>query len=335
MGSARGCVLGGALLCVLLIGCGAQRLFTVAIYVTPQQRARGDERVLVRGVQRVGRETGDVLVRYSVVEAGGGPLVWADELADLASQARYDTIVTIGSALGGVVDSVASRWEAQNFLALDTDPALRATRRSNVRAVYFNYGEIGFLAGYMGAFLIKGGGALLNAGVESGARVSFVSSAQHPDLQLEGAILLGAQAVLPLASVTLAPPYERERVHELVKGLAAAETQLIVAVGEAGVRIAVEARRYRIPVIMLNAPSKNRSPVYASLGVAWDQVAYEEMKLQVVSERVLGSVAQVGVREGYLSLFYPRWHYLRPIPREVYRASLEGVARLESGALYF
>ena len=326
---------------LFLSACGSNRdnNYSVAIYLTTDSARNSSEDALVNaGRQLVSESRGsEAPVTISLIQAGGNSSRWAAELEEMARQQRYNLIVGRGAELGQVIYQVAPRWPSQSFLLLDASPALLPTRIANVRAIYFNYHEIGFLAGTMAALLQKSFTTEpLPQRVEHETQIAFISTDLSHISELSSSLLFGSQAILPLTTIreySLSPQHREAQARQIVERIAAENIQIMVTVGYNIAYIASEASRRKMHLIALAAPRIMRRSIYATIGVEWEQVAYEEMRSLASSGSILGGVAQVGGREGYLSISYSRWHYLRLIPKESYMATQEMIDRLRSGAL--
>ena len=324
---------------LLFSACGnTNRDYSIAIYLANRARSVSED-VLVSAARQVVADSrrGESPVTVSLIEAATSSSRWATELEEMARQQRYDLIVGGGVALGEVLYQIAPRWPNQSFLLLDAPPAFLPTRIANVRAIYFNYHEIGFLAGAMAALLQR---SLITASlpehVEYEAQIAFIGMEQSHIAELNSALLFGSQAILPLTTVqqySLAPQHSEEQAKGVIARIASESIAVVVSVGHNLAHIASEANRHKIHLIALTAPRIIQRSIYATIGVEWEQVAYEEMYRLASSGSMVGGVAQVGSREGYLSVSYPRWHYLRPIPKETYMATQRIIERLRSGSL--
>ncbi len=328
-------------LSLLLSACGGNQdnNFSIALYLTADGPQSALEDALVNAAQQLAVESrgSEAAVTISLIQAAASPNRWDAELEEIARQQRYNLIVGRGAELGQVMYQIAPRWPRQSFLLLDAPPALLPTRVANVRAIYFNYHEIGFLAGTMAALLQRSlTTELLPTPVEYEAQIAFIGINTSHISELRSSLLFGSQAILPLTTVkhySLSPEHHETHARQVVESIAAEDIQVIVTVGQDIASIVSEARRHKMYLIALASPHIKRRSIYATIGVEWEQVAYEEMRRLASSGDILGSVAQVGSREGYLSVVYPRWHRLRLIPTETYMATQKIIARLRSGDL--
>jgi basic membrane protein A len=115
-----------------------------------QLNDRGFNQLAFQGVQRAEKELG---VEGRVIESASDS-EYVPNLSALAEEG-YDVVIAVGFAQGDAVAQVAPEFPDATFVIIDVDQQTLQGRPDNVVGLLFREEEVGYLAGYLAALVVR------------------------------------------------------------------------------------------------------------------------------------------------------------------------------------
>ncbi len=319
---------------VLLSSCGnrdAEAARSIVIFVPGVLEGSPSYEMMDIGVRNAAAEA-DVEVK--TIEGGFDQASWGNQLMALASEARYDLIVTSNPAMTEICVNVAASFPEQEFLVLDGS----GLTGGMVTDVVYNHREQAFIIGYFAA-LVTTSGEL--EGSNNELKVGMIFGQEYPQMNMEilPGFEIGLQTVNPDIQLTfkvLGNWYDAEKAREFAAGLYADGTDVILTIAgganQGVISAAKEAGKY---VLWFDSDGSDLAPgtVLASAVIRQDKAAEKWVKLWIKGNMAGGESHRNGLVEGYVDFPIDGKLFRKHVPESIRDEMAELISRMRSGSL--
>lgn len=318
---------------LLLISCNGKKenIRSIAVFVPGVLEGSPTYEMMNVGVKKA-TETTDFEVK--TVEGGFDQATWYNQVVSLASEGRYELIVTSNPGMSEICAKAAESYPNQEFLVLDGS----GLGGPSVTDVCYDHREQAFLLGYFAA-LVTSSEKL--AGSNDALRVGYIAGQEYPQLNKETrpGFEIGLHSVNPdieLEFRVLGNWYDAERARELAAGLYAEDVDVIFAqAGGANQGIIAAAKEADAYVLWFDIDGTSQAPgtVLASAVIDQERAAEEWTRLWLNDELEKGESTLVGVREGYVDFPMDGKLIRRHVPEEILDTMNTILEKIHSGEL--
>lgn len=321
-------------LVVLLTSCGVSdedSAESIAVFVPGVLEGSPTYEMMDSGVRSAASAAN---IEVKTIEGGFDQATWLNQLMSMASERRYELIVTSNPAMTEISAAVSKDFPEQEFLVLDGSGLVAG----NVSDVVYDHREQAFLIGYF-AGLVTTSGEL--EGSNEDLKVGLIVGQEYPQMnkEIRPGFEIGLHTVNPeidLEFRVLGNWYDADKARELASSLYDEGVDVILTIAgganQGVISAAKEKERY---VLWFDSDGTDFAPgtVLASSVIRQEQAAEAWVKLWLDGELPMGESTRIGIVDGYVDFPVDGKLFRKHVPTSIQDEMTETVSRMKSGAL--
>ncbi|OQY35219.1 MAG: hypothetical protein B6241_01605 [Spirochaetaceae bacterium 4572_59] len=321
---------------ILITGCKPKAVakenseIQLAVFVPGVLAGSPTYEMMDKGVRKAAEEKA---AEVKTVEGGFNQAEWKSQIMALASEKKYDIIVTSNPAMPEICREVKKIYTDQSFLILEGSKIENDT----VSTFLFSHLELAYLHGYFAGLVTRSE----MPGANSDLKIGLIAGQEYPEMnqKIRPGYLQGLQAAAAGAEVdfrVIGNWYDATKASDLAKSMFESGVDVILTIAgganQGVISAAKEAGKY---VLWYDADGYAIEPgtIIGSGIIREDIAAYEQTQLALRGELIEGSSVYVGVREGFIDFLTESDLYKSYVPEKVRLAQDKVIKQFKNGQL--
>ena len=319
-------------ICMLFTACTSQKKSakSVAVFVPGVVSGSPVYEMLVEGANAAVDEYNSGLPEDSktqifVLEAGTNQAEWGNKILALASEQKYDLIISSNPSLPELILPVIEQFPSQKFIVLDAE----LSGNSNMYTVCYNQYEQAYLTGYIGGLMSKS------------HKLGLVAAQEYPVMNniIAPYFEKGAQAAANNSTMDfriVGNWYDGNKGAQIADALIAKGVDVILPIcGGAAQGVINSAKNAGIYITWFDNNGFDKAP---GTIISSSIMKQKEMANIAVSDYLNGKTAwgkadMVGIKEGFVDFVQDDPNYINTVPADVRTKMADLIAKIKSGEL--
>ena len=282
------------------------------------------------GVRKAAEEMG---AEVKTVEGGFNQAEWEPQVQTLASEKKYDLIISSNPAMPEICRAVKKTYQDQEFLILEGS----RIENDTVSTFLFSHLELSYLLGYFAGLVTTSD----MDGANAALKVGLVAGQEYPEMNMKirPGFEQGVKAAAPGAEVdfrVIGNWYDATKASDLTKSMINTDVDVILTIaGGANQGVVTAAKKAGKYVLWYDTNGYAVEPgtVIASGLIREDKAAYEQTLLALKGELPAGSSVYAGVKEGFIDFISDDDLYTTNVPEEIRTAHDKVIRQFKEGQL--
>jgi len=323
-------------LAALLGGCsqkeksGRNGPASLAVFVPGVLSGSPTYEMMDQGTRKAAEEHGATV---KTVEGGFNQAEWEPQVLALASEKKYDLIVTSNPAMPEICRKIKEIYPDQEFLILEGS----RVENDTVSTFLFSHLELAYMLGHFAG--------LVTASDMDGAtpelKVGLIAGQEYPEMnqKIRPGFTQGLLASAPGGEVdfrVIGNWYDATKASDLARSMFDSGVDIILAIaGGANQGVVTAAREAGKYVLWYDTNGYGIAPgvILGSGILREDRAAYEQVKLALQGELPAGSSVYAGVREGFVDFLEDDELYKTHVPESVRTEQSALIEKLRKGQI--
>lgn len=332
----------GSVLILMFLSCSpkeekatenSSKVLSLAVFVPGVLAGSPTYEMMDAGVRKAAEEKG---ASVKTVEGGFNQAEWKSQVLALASEKKYDLIITSNPSMPEICRDIKTTFKDQNFLILEGS----RIENDTVSTFLFSHLELSYMLGYL-AGLVTQSDEL--PGADQNLKVGLIAGQEYPEMmqRIKPGFINGIKAAAPDGELdfrVLGNWYDAARASDLALGMFDEGVDIILTIaGGANQGVVSAAKEKGKYVLWYDTDGYSIEPgvILGSGIIREDIAAYEQTLLALNGELEPGSSVYVGVHEGYIDFLDEEALYLEHVPESIRNAMKKETEKLRNGSLQF
>ena len=282
------------------------------------------------GVRKAAEEMGATV---KTVEGGFNQAEWEPQVLALASEKKYDMIISSNPAMPEICREVKKTYQDQNFLILEGS----RIENDTVSTFLFSHLELSYMLGYFAGLVTQSD----MEGANPDLKIGLIAGQEYPEMnqKIRPGLEQGLKAAVPGGELdfrVIGNWYDATKASDLAKSMFDAGVDIILTIAgganQGVVSAAKEAGKY-VLWYDNNGYAIEPGTIIGSGILREDKAAYEQTLAALKGELSHGSSVYAGVREGFVDFISDDNLYKNHVPEGIRQKQEELVSRFKNGEL--
>ncbi len=285
------------------------------------------------GVRKAADEKG---VPVKTVEGGFNQADWKSQVLALASEKKYDLIITSNPSMPEICREIKKVYPEQDFLILEGSKIENDT----VSTFLFSHLELSYLLGYFAGLVTQ---SKELSGANPDHKVGLIAGQEYPEMmqRIKPGFTQGIQASAADGELdfrVIGNWYDAAKASDLASSMYDDGVDVILTIaGGANQGVVSAARDKGKYVLWYDTSGYGIEPgvILGSGIIREDRAAYEQTLLALEGKLAPGSSVYAGVKEGYIDFIDDDPLYLKYVPESLRNAMTAENEKMRKGTLLF
>jgi len=286
-----------------------------------------------KGVRKAAAEKN---VSVKTIEGGFNQAGWKSQVMSLASEKKYDLIVTSNPSMPEICREIKKVYPNQNFLALEGSKI----EDDQISTFLFSHLELSYLLGYFAGLVTQ---SQELSGANPGHKVGLIAGQEYPEMmqKIKPGFIQGLQAAAPDGELdfrVIGNWYDAAKASDLASSMYDSGVDVILTIAGGANQGVVSAARDKGKYVLwydTNGYSIEPGVIIGSGIIREDRAAYEQTLLALEGKLTPGSSGYGGVKEGYVDFIDDDPLYLKYVPESLRNTMNEEHEKMKKGTLLF
>ncbi|MCR4952616.1 MAG: BMP family ABC transporter substrate-binding protein [Treponema sp.] len=267
----------------------------------------------------------DAKTQIFVLEAGTNQAEWGNKILALASEQKYDLIISSNPSLPELILPVIEQFPSQKFIVLDAE----LSGNANMYTVCYNQYEQAYLTGFIGGLMSKS------------HKLGLVAAQEYPVMNniIAPYFEKGAQAAANGSTMdfrVVGNWYDGNKGAQIADALIAKGVDVILPIcGGASQGVINSAKNAGIYITWFDNNGFDKAP---GTIISSSVMKQKEMAQIAVSDYLNGKTAwgkadMVGIKEGFVDFVQDDPNYINTVPADVRAQMADLIAKIKAGEL--
>lgn len=289
--------------------------------------ARGAERA-VKHAEEEGKKA-----ELTILEAGVNQAEWGAKLKALASEEKFDLIISSNPSIPEIIKPILKEFPNQKFLVLDAF----CEEEPNIATFRYNQREQAFISGYMAALVSLSN--MKHANAEK--KIGLIAGQEYPVMTniIAPAYLEGAKTVDPgfeLDFRIVGNWYDALKGAELASAMYHDGCDVIMPIcggANQGVVSAATEKGFYITWFDDNGYKKAPGLVVGSAAMEQEKLTFEKTLEFLNGNLQFGKAETLGLKEGYINFITEDSQYISAVPEGLRNRQNEMLKKIKDGEI--
>ena len=330
------------LICVLSIFCSScdreekkEDVLNIAVFLPGVRVESPIYDTLATGVEKAVQSAKDngKNIELLVLEAGTNQGQWLEKLNNIASEGKYDIIISSNPSMPSIAKQVLEKFPNNKFLILDA----YCDDEARITTFKYNQYEMSYVAGYIAALVSTSD--MKNVNKEK--KIGLIAGQEYPDMNniIAPSFLAGARAIdeaMELDFRIVGNWYDASKGAELASSMYNDGVDVIMPIcggANQGVVTAAKENSFYLVWCDSNGYSKAEGLVVGSAMVEQELLAYEKTTDFINGSLIEGKASVLSMKEGYVKFITDDPLYLSTVPETIREKQEEMLNKIRENQL--
>jgi simple sugar transport system substrate-binding protein len=286
------------------------------------------------GVRKAAAEKG---VPVKTVEGGFNQAEWKSKVLALASEKKYDLIITSNPSMPEICREIKDVYPDQDFLILEGS----SIENDTVSTFLFSHLELSYLMGYFAGLATRSNEL---SGANNELKAGLIAGQEYPEMmqRIKPGFIQGLKAAAgeeaELDFRVIGNWYDAAKASDLASSMYDDGVDIILTIaGGANQGVVTAAKEKGKYVLWYDTNGYSIAPgvILGSGVIREDKAAYEQTLLRLEGNLEPGSSVYAGVNEGYLDFIDDDPLYIEHVPEALRNSMALENKKLRQGTLLF
>jgi len=285
------------------------------------------------GVRKAAEEKN---VPVKTIEGGFNQADWKSQVLALASEKKYDLIVTSNPSMPEICREIKKVYPDQNFLVLEGS----RIENDSVSTFLFSHLELSYLLGYFAGLVTQSRDL---SGSNADLKVGLIAGQEYPEMmqKIKPGFTQGLQAAAPQGKLdfrVIGNWYDAAKASDLASSMFDDGVDIILTIAGGANQGVVSAARDKGKYVLwydTNGYSIEPGVILGSGIIREDRAAYEQTLLALEGKLPAGSSVYAGVKEGYIDFIDDDPLYEKYVPEILRNTMALEHEKMRKGTLQF
>ncbi|QEN08579.1 BMP family ABC transporter substrate-binding protein [Oceanispirochaeta crateris] len=286
------------------------------------------------GVRKAAAEKG---IPVKTVEGGFNQAEWKSKVLALASEKKYDLIITSNPSMPEICREIKNVYPDQDFLILEGS----SIENDTVSTFLFSHLELSYLMGYFAGLATRSNEL---SGANNELKAGLIAGQEYPEMmqRIKPGFIQGLKAAAgeeaELDFRVIGNWYDAAKASDLASSMYDDGVDIILTIaGGANQGVVTAAKEKGKYVLWYDTNGYSIAPgvILGSGVIREDKAAYEQTLLRLEGNLEPGSSVYAGVNEGYLDFIDDDPLYIEHVPEALRNSMAQENKKLRQGTLLF